>query len=55
MYFENSDIKLSNVTGDSNNETEIPSATTSVRIYTDNWRIVPLTTPEYNEFLNNGQ
>ncbi|MBE8723332.1 glycan-binding surface protein [Flavobacterium hungaricum] len=51
MYFENSDIKLSNVTG-SASEVEFPSKAISVKVYTDNWRIVSLDTPVYNDFAN---
>ncbi|WP_348798009.1 glycan-binding surface protein [Flavobacterium adhaerens] len=51
FYFENSDIKLSNVTGQSS-EVEFPSAATSVSVYTDNWRIVSLATPTYSDFPN---
>ena len=50
MYFENSDFKLSNITGNSSDETEFVSTTTNVRVYTDNWRIVLLNTPEYSDF-----
>lgn len=49
IYFENSDIKLSNVTGNAS-EVEFPAKATSVKVYTDNWRIVPLDTPVYNDF-----
>ncbi|WP_281631435.1 glycan-binding surface protein [Flavobacterium luteolum] len=49
IYFENSDVKLSNVTGNAS-EVEFPSKATSVKVYTDNWRIVPLDTPVYNDF-----
>ncbi|KAF2516739.1 glycan-binding surface protein [Flavobacterium foetidum] len=49
IYFENSDVKLSNVTG-SASEVEFPAKATSVKVYTDNWRIVPLDTPVYNDF-----
>ena len=31
-------------------EVEFPSKATSVKVYTDNWRIVPLDTPVYNDF-----
>jgi hypothetical protein len=51
IYFENSDVKLSNVTGNAS-EVEFPSKATSVKVYTDNWRIVPLDTPVYNDFEN---
>ncbi|KAA6351673.1 hypothetical protein EZS27_000944 [termite gut metagenome] len=51
FYFENSDFTLKNITGnDSDNAIEFPSAITSVQIYTDNWRIVPLDTPTYTDF-----
>ena len=51
IYFENSDIKLSNVTGSSaDGEIEFPSAKTSVKIYTDNWRVVSLETPKFSDF-----
>lgn len=49
IYFENSDVKLSNVTGNAS-EVEFLSKATSVKVYTDNWRIVPLDTPVYNDF-----
>ena len=49
MYFENSDIKLKDVTGTAS-EVEFPSKATSVKVYTDNWRIVSLNTPVYNDF-----
>lgn len=51
IYFENSDIKLKNVTGN-DSEVEFASSATSVNVYTDNWRIVPLDTPVYNDFPN---
>lgn len=51
FYFENSDIKLSNVTGQSS-EVEFPSSATSVSVYTDNWRIVSLKTATYSDFPN---
>lgn len=51
IYFENSNIKLSNVTGSSaDSETELESSATSVKVYTDNWRIVSLETPTYSDF-----
>ena len=50
MYFENSDIKLGNVTGNSSDETEFASSETSVNVYTDNWRVVSLETPSYSDF-----
>lgn len=51
IFFENSDIKLSNVTGVTADEnTVFASSATTVSVYTDNWRIVPLTTPVYTDF-----
>jgi hypothetical protein len=51
IYFENSDIKLKNITG-VDSTTEFPSSATSVNVATDNWRIVSLKTPVYNDFSN---
>ena len=51
FYFENSDVKLSNVTGNANDETEFASqAISNLEIYIDNWRIVPIQTPAYSDF-----
>ena len=50
MFFENSDFNLSQVTGDSSDDEEFPSSETSVQVYTDNWRIVPLETPVVTDF-----
>lgn len=50
IIFENSDIKLSNVTGNSAATKEFESSETTVRVYTDNWRVVPLSTPAYSDF-----
>jgi hypothetical protein len=51
FYFENSDFTLKNITGNSSDsETAFASASTSVRVYTDNWRIVSLATPTYSDF-----
>ena len=51
FFFENSDFTLANITGnDSDSETEFPSAATSVKVYTDNWRVVSLETPAYSDF-----
>lgn len=51
IYFENSNITLSNVTGSSaDSETEFLSSETSVKVYTDNWRVVSLDTPTYSDF-----
>lgn len=49
MYYENSDFLLSQVTGLSST-TEFLSKATTTKVYTDNWRIVSLATPEYNDF-----
>jgi hypothetical protein len=51
IFFENSDVKLKDVTGTAS-EVEFPSKPTSVKVYTDNWRIVSLNTPTYNDFPN---
>lgn len=51
FYFENSDFTLANITGnDSDEEVEFPSSETSVDVYTDNWRVVPLDQPSYTDF-----
>ncbi|MGV8094397.1 MAG: glycan-binding surface protein [Mangrovibacterium sp.] len=51
FYFENSNFTLKNITGvDSDSSTEFPSSETSVKVYTDNWRIVSLVTPAYSDF-----
>ena len=51
IYFENSDIKLSNITGKAaDDNTVLASKATSISIYTDNWRIVPLTKPVYSDY-----
>ncbi|MFV0365617.1 MAG: glycan-binding surface protein [Mangrovibacterium sp.] len=51
MYFENSDFTLDKVTGLSTDEaTELTSSATSVKVYTDNWRVVPLAKPAYSDF-----
>lgn len=49
FFFENSDVNLSDVTGTSSDVT-FPSSETSVQVYTDNWRVVPLETPVINDF-----
>lgn len=51
IYFENSDIKLKNITG-VDSTTEFPSSATSISVATDNWRIVSLKTPVFNDFSN---
>lgn len=50
IFFENSEIKLTNITGNTADTAEYPSSATSVSVYTDNWRIVPLTKPVYSDF-----
>lgn len=49
VYFENSDIKLQDVTGNSS-EVEFISTATAIDVYTDNWRIVSLETPDFSDF-----
>ncbi|MCF4101764.1 glycan-binding surface protein [Gillisia sp. M10.2A] len=49
IFFENSDIKLSDVIRGSS-DVEFPSSSTSVSVYTDNWRIVSLETPTVSDF-----
>lgn len=49
IYFENSDVKMKDVLGTAS-EVEFPAKATSVKVYTDNWRIVSLDTPVYNDF-----
>lgn len=51
LFFENSDMKLQNVTGNTS-EIQFASKATSVSVYTDNWRIVSLKTPVYDDFSN---
>jgi len=51
IYFENSDIKLQNVTGNVKDaSTTLASSATSINVYTDNWRIVPLQKPTYSDY-----
>lgn len=50
IFFENSDITLSNITGKTTDTSVLSSSPTSVSVYTDNWRIVPLTQPAYSDF-----
>ncbi|WP_029033795.1 glycan-binding surface protein [Salinimicrobium terrae] len=49
MFFENSNILLSNVTGVPS-DIEFTPSETSVQIYTDNWRVVSLETPIVTDF-----
>lgn len=51
IYFENSLIKLKDVTG-TDSAIEFAPKATSVKVYTDNWRIVSLDTPVYDDFAN---
>ncbi|MBF4470462.1 glycan-binding surface protein [Flavobacterium sp. HJJ] len=51
FFFENSDVKLTNVTGQAS-EAVFASSATSVSVSTDNWRIVSLKTPTYSDFPN---
>ncbi len=54
FYFENSDFTLDKVTGKSEDSSvEHPSKETNVKVYIDNWRIVPLNVPAYSDFPNN--
>ena len=51
IFFENSDIKLQNVTGNVKDaNTTLTSAATSISVYTDNWRVVPLSSPTYTDY-----
>lgn len=50
IFFENSDFNLSQVTGDSSDTEEFTSSATSIQVFTDNWRIVPLETPVVTDF-----
>lgn len=52
FYFENSDIKQSNVITGGNPDVVYASSATSVSVYTDNWRIVSLKTQTYSDFPN---
>ena len=53
FYFENSKIYLNDVTGnETDSETIFTPFTTSVDVYTDNWRVVSLETPVYSDFSN---
>ena len=49
IFFENSDIKLSDVLRGSS-DVEFPSSETSVSVYTDNWRVVSLEVPVVSDF-----
>lgn len=49
MFFENSDVLLSNVTG-AGGDVVFTASETSVQVYTDNWRIVSLETPIVTDF-----
>jgi hypothetical protein len=41
---------LADVTGNDSDETEFISSETSIDVYTDNWRVVPLEQPVYSDF-----
>ncbi|MGB3775696.1 MAG: glycan-binding surface protein [Leeuwenhoekiella sp.] len=49
IFFENSNIQLSDVTRGSS-DVEFVSTATDVQIYTDNWRVVSLETPTVTDF-----
>ncbi len=49
MFFNNTDVSLSNVTRGSS-DVVFPAAATSVDVYTDNWRIVSLEVPTITDF-----
>lgn len=58
FYFENSSIKLSQLTGETHDpDTEFASeeitSPDNLKIYIDNWRIVPIQTPAYSDFGEN--
>ncbi len=51
FYLENTDFNYSNITGNAGDaEVEFPSRATDVKVYTDNWRVVPFYRPEYSDF-----
>jgi hypothetical protein len=51
FFFDNSDVTLSNVTGNAADEEVVfESAIFNKNVYTDNWRIVSLETPVYSDF-----
>ncbi|GAO30860.1 glycan-binding surface protein [Geofilum rubicundum] len=51
FFFENSDVTLSNVSGNAaDSEVVIESAVFDKNVYTDNWRIVSLERPVYSDF-----
>lgn len=49
MYFENSSFTLGNVLG-TDDDTEFTAQSTAIKVYVDNFRVVPLTTPTYSDF-----
>lgn len=51
IWFENADVKMKDVLGN-DSEVEFASKPTSVKVYTDNWRVVSLNTPVYDDFTN---
>ncbi len=51
FYLENTDFNLSNITGnDADSEVEFTMTPSTVQLYTDNWRVVSLATPDYSDF-----
>lgn len=50
FFFENSNIKLADLTGNDSDEGEFEASETSIDVYTDNWRVVPLEQPQYSDF-----
>ena len=51
FYFENSDFTLKNITGnDADEATEFISTESNAKIYIDNVRLVPITTPTHSDF-----
>lgn len=51
FFFNNSNIKLKDVTG-VDSDIEFVATATSIDVATDNWRIVSLDTPVYDDFSN---
>lgn len=49
IFFENSDFNLSDLP-EYDEDVEFASSETSVQVYTDNWRVVPLETPVVTDF-----
>ncbi|MFW6267501.1 MAG: glycan-binding surface protein [Marinilabiliaceae bacterium] len=55
FFFENSNFELSQLTGNDSDEEEFEASETSIDVYTDNWRVVPLEQPEYTDFPEEGE